>query len=209
MGSVEVSVLERISGKLGPFVFYTTKTGKHVYREYVRPKDPRTPKQLAHRSKIGLISKTLSPLYRYIKRGHPLRDHNFHRHVGRAYREAIVGEYPNFEIDYSCIQIATGDIQLPEKMLIEVGAADREVILTWDARIADYEKPGSRSDKLYVVCYNSEKPREAIIVQPANRGEGIAKIQVPEGWSLTATHFWAYFTSYDMSRNSESEHFQL
>lgn len=209
MGKVTFKNAHGASGRIGNVVAYVTKDGVQVFRNYVIPHDPRTPKQLAQRLKLKMANQTLSPLCHFIKRGHPKQANAYRKQIGHVYREAIVGEYPNFEIDYSCIQIATGDIQLPEKMLIEVGAADREVILTWDARIADYEKPGSRSDKLYVVCYNSEKPREAIIVQPANRGEGIAKIQVPEGWSLTATHFWAYFTSYDMSRNSESEHFQL
>ena len=48
MGKIDLKTL-KVSGRLGPVVTYATKSGKQVYRKYIVPNDPKTPKQLAYR----------------------------------------------------------------------------------------------------------------------------------------------------------------
>ena len=108
MGTIDLSKVSGLSGKVGPLVFYVTKNGKQVFRNHVKPTDPGTPKQVAHRAKFGLANKALSPLNKAITRGHPGDPNAYRAMVGKAYREAIEGEYPDFRDHSNSLFFALG-----------------------------------------------------------------------------------------------------
>ncbi len=106
----------RFSGKIGPVVAYTTKFGTEVLRKHVIPKDPKTPKQLAYRMKFALVSSCLSPFSSIIKDGYTQKRGAYRTVISNALREAIEGEYPNFSINYSKIQLTHGKLNLPSNI---------------------------------------------------------------------------------------------
>lgn len=61
MGTYDSSKLSGLSGRIGPVVFYVTKNGKQVFRNHVKPTDPRTPAQRANRARFGLANKPSRP----------------------------------------------------------------------------------------------------------------------------------------------------
>ena len=93
MASFKDSIFSKLSGKIGPVTTYVLN-GKQVVRTNTIPHDPKTPKQLAHRMKFALVNKGLSPLNRSIKLGHRGDTNAYRLLVGTAYKEAILGEYP-------------------------------------------------------------------------------------------------------------------
>ena len=130
MASFKDSFMGGLSGKIGPVVVYMRK-GQQIVRSNNTPKDPKTPKQLAHRMKFSLSNKGLSPLNKAIKMGHRGDTEAYRKIVGKAYHEAIVGEYPEFTIDYSKIKIADGELQSITDVKAEFDSTENTVIFNW------------------------------------------------------------------------------
>lgn len=200
-----------ITGKIGPVSIYETKYGTQVVRTYTKPRDPKTPKQLAHRMKFGLVNKGLSPLNEIIKRGFKGNSRTYRRQVGKAYHEAIIGEYPNFKLDYSKIKIAEGELQPLKEFIVNTNNKTGLVSFKWNRDIDPKLKTGNNRDKVNIVCLNE---KEKVAIQYNNYGRrsiGEATIELPVGWQTDDTHFWAYLTSdfvegmsIDLTINSDS-----
>lgn len=147
---------------------------------------------------------TLSPLNRSIKLGHRGDTNAYRSLVGKAYREAIVGEYPNFALDYSKIKIAEGKLQLPAEIKMELDDENRAVNFTWEAKIATSQNPAKANDQINIVAFNAKENIVDSFSGVAIRSDGKASITLPRGWNLEDTHFWVYFSSFSLQMNSGS-----
>ena len=203
MASFKDSFFSKLSGKVGNVNTYILN-GKQVVRANPIPNDPKTPKQLAHRMKFALVNKGLSPLNRSIKLGHRGDTNAYRSLVGKAYREAIVGEYPNFALDYSKIKIAEGKLQLPAEIKLELDDENRAVNFTWEAKIATSQNPAKANDQINIVAFNAKENIVDSFSGVAIRSDGKASITLPRGWNLEDTHFWVYFSSFSLQMNSGS-----
>lgn len=204
MGTIDLSNFGILSGRIGPLVAYVTKDGKQHFRTYIKPADPRTPKQIACRMKLGLVNKSLSPLNKVIRRGYPDEDNAYRRLVGKAYREAVEGAYPHFVLNYSMIQIARGMLQLPANTRMAYDPSTREARFSWDTSLEWSSLPGSYNDKVTIVCLHAAKHPEVITHHAGKRDDGEAAIALPAGWQAVQAHYWLYLTSHDMQENSNS-----
>lgn len=203
MASFKDSFFSKLSGKVGNVNTYILN-GKQVVRANPIPNDPKTPKQLAHRMKFALVNKGLSPLNRSIKLGHRGDTSAYRSLVGKAYREAIVGEYPNFALDYSKIKIAEGKLQLPAEIKMELDDENRAVNFTWEAKIATSQNTAKANDQINIVAFNVKENIVDSFSGVAIRSDGKASITLPRGWNLEDTHFWVYFSSFSLQMNSGS-----
>ena len=203
MASFKDSFFSKLSGKIGPITTYVLN-GKQVVRKSTKPNDPKTPKQLAHRMKFALVNKGLSPLNRSIKLGHRGDTYAYRRLVGKAYHEAIVGEYPDFALDYSKIKIAEGKLQLPAEIKMELDDENRAVNFTWEAKIATSQNLAKANDQINIVAFNVKENIVDSFSGVAIRSDGKASITLPRGWNLEDTHFWVYFSSFTLQMNSGS-----
>lgn len=195
-----------ITGKVGKMVFYPSGDGRQLLREYTKPKDPRTPKQLAQRAKFGLVSSSLAPLKKFIKRGHIHDKNAYQQQVSHAIKHAVAGEYPDLYIDYSKIRIASGNLSLPRVIRLYPEPMDGTATITWHGSSVDSSLKSSGSDKLYVVCHDTDRPHEARLFQPGVRQAEKATIALEPGWSVGATHFWVYFSNRELNDHSASFH---
>lgn len=197
------SIFGTLSGKIGTVVVYE-RNGIQVVRSNPKQKDPKTPAQLAHRMKFSLINKGLSPLCKIIKNGYKNSEKNYRKLVGEAYHNAVIGEYPNFKLDYSRVQIAEGDLQLPSGVIIESEENSKIVSLNWDPQIAVPAQKSRDDDLVNIVCLNSDCLAEEHAYSVAKRSEGKAYFELPSGWEPNDLHFWIFLTSYDLEDNSNS-----
>ncbi len=204
MGTIDLSKLIGLSGRIGPLIAYVTKDGKQVFRTYAKPKNPRTSKQVAQRARFAFVNKALSPLNKVIKRGYPDNKNAYRSLIGKAYHEAIMGDYPNYFLDYSKIQIAAGKLQLPEDIRLRFDPLSRTVTFSWNPRLVRLSQPGSDNDKLYIVCFNIDRPFEVKTFKGGIRAAGEASIELPGIWEPGKTHFWIYLNSNDLQRISNS-----
>lgn len=193
-----------LSGRMGPLVAYVTKDGRQHFRSYVHPADPCTPKQLACRMKLGLVNHSLSPLNKVIKQGYPGEVNAYRRLVGKACREAVEGEYPDFRFNYGKIQIARGMLPLPANARVEYDATTREARFTWDAPLTLAPLSGSDNDRVTIVCLHADRFHDVITLHAGTRDTGSAAIVLPGHWQAAQTHYWLYLTSHDRQEISNS-----
>lgn len=193
-----------ISGKIGNTVFYVTRDGTQVVRSHVKPKNPRTPKQQASRARFALVNKELRHLANAIRGGNP-RDPNAYRSaIGKACKEAVAGGYPDLYIDYSKIQVASGELQTPGYAQVQYNAGARTAYFEWDPQCAGAPSRGRSNDRVFIVLHNTDMHVECSTIQKGARSDGKASIRLPERWQVDTTHFWLYLTTLDFQESSRS-----
>lgn len=208
MASFKDSMYGKLSGKIGSVTTYV-RNGTQIVRAVTIPRDPKTPKQLAHRMKFSLVNRGLSPLNSSIKLGHRGDTKAYRTLVGKAYHEAIVGEYPNYSLDYSKIQIAEGKLQLPADIKIKFDANSNSALFKWNEQISDSQTPGNDNDQINIVVFNVKYNSVNHISDVAKRSVGNVLIDLPIGWEPGDTHFWVYFSSYRLQMNSGSVYLRV
>ncbi|MDD4698150.1 MAG: DUF6266 family protein, partial [Fermentimonas sp.] len=202
------SIFGTLSGKIGTVVVYE-RNGKQIVRSNPEQRDPKTPAQLAQRMKFSLVNKGLSPLNNVIKIGFKNSEKNYRKLVGEAYHNAIVGEYPSFSLDYSKIQVAEGDLQLPDNIKMSYEEGSNIVSFNWDPEIAVPARKSRPDDHVNIVCLNSKYLAEVHTFNVARRSEGKAYFEFPKGWEPKDLNLWVFITSYDLMDNSNSLYFSI
>mgnify|MGYP000847450217 CR=1 FL=1 len=202
------TLLKGASGKIGDIVTFE-RNGTQVIREYVVPKDPKTPAQLAQRMKCGVVNKGLSPLKNEIKRGHIGNRKAYRSAISNAMKNCIVGKYPNLSLDYSLIQIAEGKIQLPQNISVDIDNNHNRVNLSWNIDLEFPDKPGRPDDKLNVVYFNEKFSVAKLLLSAPARSDGKACLSLTDNWEIADTHIWVYMTSYSLLHNSDSLYLKL
>ena len=190
----------RLSGRVGPVVVYTTKYGAEVIRKHVIPKDPKTPKQLAYRMKFALVSSCLSPFSSIIKDGYTQKRGAYRTVISNALREAIEGEYPNFSINYSKIQLTDGKLNLPSN--IDASIQNNSLILTWDSQTKGHSARNRSDDRVNIICFDESKKEVFVKYNAASRGDGELNIDI----NTENLHLWIYLSSKDGKDCSGSEY---
>lgn len=204
MGTIDLSKLTGLSGRIGPIVTYITKGGKQAFRVYVKPNNPRSPKQVAHRAKFALVNRALSPLNKVIKRGYRHDKNAYRTLISKAFREAVTGDYPHFSVDFSKIQIAVGKLQLPADIRLRFDRLSGMATFSWNPHLAWPSQPGSDNDRVHIVYFNTGNPLEVKTFSRGTRADGEASVELSGERQPDITHFWIYFTSHDLQDNSNS-----
>ena len=199
------------SGKIGPVVVYTTKYGTEVLRKHVIPKDPKTPKQLAYRMKFALVSSGLSPFSKIIKDGYNQKRGAYRAVFSKTISEAIEGEYPNFSLNYSKIQLTEGKLKLPSK--IEASKQNNSLIITWNPQTKGLPVLNRSDDKVNIVCLDESTNKVFVKYNAAKRGYGEVNIDInkllkrdseSQTMNFEKLHFWLYLSSKYGEDNSGS-----
>jgi|SRR5690554_5276018 len=202
MGNIDLTKMG-FSGKMGPIVAYVVN-GQQRFRTYTEPKNPKTPKQTAHRSRFGFVSKKVSPLFSQIKLGYKDNNLVYGTVCGKVNREAVIGKHPNLKLDYSKIQIAEGKLQTPTMITVHIDEDTYTADFKWDSELDSNTKPANANDRVNIICFNEDVPFEIFRHNSVKRNAGKATIELPKHWNVSEAHFWLYLTSYDKRFNSDS-----
>lgn len=207
MGKIDLSKFG-LSGRIGPLIAYTVK-GKQRFRTYAKPTNRKTAKQTSHRTKFGFVSKSLSPLFDEIKKGHRDQSLNYGTVCGNVIRKAVIGVSPDYTLDYSKIQIADGKLQLPADVKILLQKDSNIYTLRWDTDIIKGHGPGRVDDDVKIVCFNVAESRIIISRVFIKRYKGEATFQLPEKVKPEDLHFWMYMSSSYLDINSNSLYLEM
>lgn len=208
MARTKNNILKGASGKIGDIVTYE-RNGTQVIREYVVPKDPKSPAQIAQRMKLELANRGLAPLKYIIKRGHLGNSKAYRSSISKAMKDCITGKYPNLSLDYSLVQVAEGKLQLPEYVSVDYDNVNRIIHLNWDNNLVLKDKPGRQDDAMYVIYLNERNLEAKQLSKAPIRSDGKASIKLPENWDIADIHLWIYMTSYDLKQNSDSLYLKI
>lgn len=217
MGRIDLKTFT-ISGRIGTLVAYTTIEGKQVYRKYTVPRDPKTPKQTAYRMKFGLVNKSLSRLNKVIKIGHKERRNAYRSVISHVLKHGVDGEYPNYKINYSEVQVSEGKLKLPSGLVATYKDELDAIQLTWNPRTENRSKFNNHNDKVNIVCYDESTGLTKNFFNVANSSDGVLVIDkfMISGLEVSSTnekpniinrdnlHFWMYLSSDYYNANSSS-----
>lgn len=157
-----------------------------------------------------MANKCLSPLNKAIKKGFLKTDNAYRKEISKALSYAVLGEYPNYKLDYSKIQIAEGKIQLPSFVSVEVDENIRVATFKWNPQLIFETYPGREDDQVNIVCLNEAIPEAVNFINSAKRSAGSATIDlsskmiINENWDSKDLHFWLYLSRFDLTQNSDS-----
>lgn len=121
----------------------------------------------------------------------------------------MAGEYPNFEFDYSKIQIGSSDLPVPIGVQLRHALEAGSATFRWGPDGTKTSQSGNGNDKVYIVWFNVDLPAEGTLKEPATHVNGEAIVELPAEWKTGSTYFWLYFASPDLQKNSNSLYLKI
>lgn len=192
----------KISGKYGDALATQSKaTGKNYLRVASTPTNPRTDKQVAHRAKFAYINTVLRPFYPVFKKnfgGNP----GIRYGINIGFKNAIVGEYPDFSIDLSKLMFAEGAIYTVNLVTAEK-AAPSKLKIDWDTTVLEGTEPTALAN---FVFFNELTNQALTLASGVMHSVGSATADMPAIWNGATIHCWIYFNSDNGLRFSNSQY---
>lgn len=201
MAQFKSTTFGKISGKYGEALATKSKTtGKNYLRVASEPSNPRTSKQLAHRSKFGFINRALRSFYPVFKvtfGGNP----GIRQGINIAFKNAIIGEYPDYSLDYSLLVFTEGALyQTNQVSVMKSGVSALKI--DWNySRMAGNDP----LDQVNIICFNMEADQAILDMDVTVRESGTFTNELPEIWAGGTIYCWIYFTSPNGNINSNSQ----
>ena len=152
MAKLRHGILGPLTGKIGPVV--AVLRNKKVYIRALPKKSnkPRTEKQIASQEKFKLVHQVIRPLKPYLCEG--FKHLVFYKTAMDLaftlnYHRAVLGTYPDLQVDYSQLVIAEGRL-LPLKDPLMVLAPGNQLKISWAVEWRPYSK---YDDQVMLVLY--------------------------------------------------------
>lgn len=136
MAVFEEGINGPFNGKVGNVIGYKWRD-IWVMRSLSKPSTkPRSKKQLANQAKFALMQELLHVVLDFVRLGFSLKPETrrmsaFNAAMSYNVKNAIKGEFPDFEIDFEKVMLAQGDFEFPENLHFEQN--DDMLEITWDA----------------------------------------------------------------------------
>ncbi|MFN8274767.1 MAG: DUF6266 family protein [Flavobacteriaceae bacterium] len=190
MARISKGILGGFSGKVGTVVGFNWR-GIDVMRS-VPKKGNRIPtsKQAEVQAQFTLTAHFLNPIKPILSDyfGQPSAEKSRYN-LAFAYhnREAIIGTYPDYEIDYPKVIITKGELLGLQQPLV---TADAGAVLNfaWDDNSGEGE--AKTTDQVLVVVYNPARELFAYITQAATRVDRAYQYDLPDNWVGDTVHVW-------------------
>lgn len=168
-------------------------------------KNPRTLGQLTQRAKFCVVIKFLQPLKEFISIGLRLKAKHmsaFNYAMSFVYKNALIGDYPDFRIDYSKALLSKGILAEAIEPKITL-TADHEIEFTW--QVNPWEANCYRDDKAMIVVYNIEK-QEAVVMTNGNPRESMCQlVSLPDSFEGDQVVCYLAFQDYYGKNASDSQ----
>lgn len=194
MGTFKKGILGGFSGKVGTVVGASWR-GLDVLRSL--PKKSRvqaTREQEEQRSKFALIVAFLTLVKQLIDAKFGKREgtkSRFNLAISYHIRQAIIGAYPSFAIDFSKVVLTKGEL---------VGA-NAPAFLSPNPTALDFswtDNTGSglsfANDVAILIAYNETKQEFVYDAPGATRADQFATLAIPAGYTGDTVHCWIAFT---------------
>lgn len=191
------STFGKISGKHGNAVAVIRKDGTTYLRLHVPASNPRTDKQQAHRAKFALSSRSLVPFNPIFKDTIGVTN-GISTARSHTFNNAIVGEYPNFYVDYEKLMFSFGPLQKLHSA--SHTRKDGVVTINWECNEMYNCK---KDDSVSLVVFNKESNQAIHIKDVGHRCDEIVSIDVCDEWASCDLLIWAYVMSGDKISDSQ------
>lgn len=174
MGKVISGLGMGLSGKVGNVIFSRQKDGTTTVREYTKPvSGPPTLKQLTNQQKMAITSDFMKPIKEFIAAGYEqignrLNQNGYNVMVSHLRREAVIGFYPDQQIDCAKLLMTRGEMQITED--ITIVRDEQGITFRWNPTI---EMPGLHyTDRVMMMAYFTELQKAVFMTCGVQRQYG-------------------------------------
>ncbi|MCY1526234.1 hypothetical protein D9M68_612420 [compost metagenome] len=200
MGTYSKSNFGKISGKVGEGVASNWRKIKVLKSLPEKSKKPIPVSRLAVNAKFALSAAQLSPIKDLLNLG--FGDKKLGKLTGynaavRAFlNEAIIGDYPDFGVDYSKIRMSKGSLIQADVSIV----VQNDIVLSWPADLNSMSS--FADDRMMFVIYNQN--RNSYLVNDASTRSDLS-ITIPfRGRPNDVLHVWSFCTLRDQKAVSSS-----
>lgn len=185
MATFKSTTFGKISGKYGEARATKSKsTGKNYLRVASMPSNPRTNKQVAHRAKFGFVNTTLRAFYPVCKITLGGGNVGIRYAINKAFKEAIIGDYPDFTIDFSKLIFTEGSVYRSDIVYAEK-SNETKIKINWDATILT---GSNKTEIVNFIFYNEVTNQAMILNSDVQHSVGSILVEVPEIWKAATIH---------------------
>ncbi len=206
MGKVISGLGMGLSGKVGNVIFSNHKDGTTTVRGYKKPVfGPASLKQLANYQKMAITSEFMKPVKEFIQTGYEqvagkMFQNSNNVMVSHLRRDALIGSYPNQEIDYSKLLVTRGELKMPGD--ITVVRDEQGISFSWNP---ETQEPGMHfTDRVMMMAYFSGLKRAIYMIYGVQRQYGTDHLILREISSGSVAHVYISFIADDRKRISNS-----
>ncbi|MBS1566497.1 MAG: hypothetical protein JST39_19085, partial [Bacteroidetes bacterium] len=193
-------LLSGLSGTLGDIVYYNRNGKQCARRKPAKSDKPPTVAQEAHRAKFALVNDCLKPAKAFIAIGFASFAKEmtaFNKATSLAMAEAVIGEYPDYTIDYSQLKLSKGT--LPDVYEVFSETIDGENIRFAWKNLASDDVSGKHKAIFIALC-----PELALCVHSIGDAMRSAATEVLRTDGLTGKQVHTYLAFIDGHKVSDS-----
>lgn len=204
MGKIGRGILGGVSGKVANIVGARWKGIDYIRAKPQSVKNPRTQLQVNQRTKFSLVLRFLQPNLNFIKVGYKnyaVKKSQFNSAMSYVLNNAITGEYPDYELDYSLALLSRGNLTGALNPVFDL-TTPGTVEFSWD----DNSGEGSAlaTDKVMVVAYNPLKGESVFVVNGATRADLSQTVTIPASYAGDDLLMFIAFSNADETQISNS-----
>jgi len=208
MGKLVIGILGGFSGTVGTVVGSTNKKGDDIIRAKTkRARTSNTEAQVNQRTKFGLVTGFMQAINFILKfsfkqvAGDAMTAYNYA--VQYALKNAMTGEAPDFELDYSKVLISDG--QLSRETTAGAELVDGKVNFHW----ADNSGSGkcTSTDNAVLLVYNVDQSELSYSIGAVTRGMKAGSLPLPYNQTGDTLLFYLFFQSASDETLVSSSHF--
>jgi len=201
MGHIRKGILGGFSGKVGSVIGASWKRTMYM-RSLPKKTNSQTLAQRTQRAKFALVINLLRPLTAVLRVGwkrYATHQSPFNAATAYTLANAIVGEFPNIQIDYKKVMISRGNLT-PIQPPTLTGSSGKITILWKNNSGIGNAKP---TDKLLLALINPVKNEVITRYDETERSKESFAIDLPH-WTGDKVHIYMAFASDDGKEVSDS-----
>lgn len=208
MAKLPKGIFGPISGKIGPVVGVVWNGVAYVRgapRKKKKKKNGKSLAQMSNEAKFKFMNQRLVPFHPYITVGFqnvPIGKTALGTAFSINYKEAVIGVYPDFGIDYSKIRLSSGDLPGFSQPVITLIESDT-IELTWQK---DASPGAAFDDQLLLVLYNPELELIDGFIGGIKRGARNCRFQFDPAMIAQPLQVYVGMTSLDRKKISNSQY---
>ena len=205
MGRIKRGILGGFHGTVGTVVGASWKGIDYMRSKAESIKNPRTRGQVTQRNRFATTLFFLQPITSYIRIGfrpYAVKQTGFNAAMAYNIKNAIIGEYPNFELDYSKALVSRGTLT-PVQSASATAVSDG-VLFTWH----DNSGKGDalQTDMAMPLLFNKTKQEAVFNTAAGKRFEEETTLAVPADWRGSEVEVYLGFISADGKSVATSEY---
>ncbi len=206
MGKINQGILGGFRGKVGNVVGGNWKGIDYMRVKPANVANPKTEGQVDQRSKFSTVLHFLQPIKDFIKIGYKnyaIKMTEFNSAMSYILKNGVVGEYPDYSIDYENALISRGSLAgaLNGSAASSVAGS---IEFTWSDNSG--EGNAKATDKAMILAFNELKKEAVFVSIGVDRNTGSQTLTVPDGFSGDTVECFISFTSADGLTVSNSKY---